>query len=87
MLCYRENQATSGAPMKRLSMIDAAFLLAENRETPMHVGGVHLFTLPEGVDEQEFLHGLTANLRSDEQLQPPFGDKIKMGRLGLAGPG
>ncbi len=72
--------------MKRLTMMDSAFLLAENRETPMHVGGLHLFTLPEGVDEQEFLHGLAASLRSDEQLQSPFGDRLKMGRLGLAGP-
>ena len=55
--------------MKRLSMMDAAFLLAENRETPMHVGGVHLFTLPDGADEQEFLHGLAAGLRSDEQFR------------------
>lgn len=71
---------------KKLTMIDTAFLLGENRETPMHVGGIHLFTLPEGADEQEFLHGLAANLRSDEMLQTPFGDRLKMGRLGLAGP-
>lgn len=72
--------------LKKLTMIDTGFLLAENRETPMHVGGVHLFTLPDDVDELEFLHGLAATLRSDEVLQPPFGEKLKMGRLGLAGP-
>jgi len=72
--------------MKRLSIMDTAFLMAENRETPMHVGGVHLFTLPDGADEQAFLHELAAGLRSDEQLQPPMGDKLKMTRLGLAGP-
>ena len=72
--------------MRKLSMIDTGFLLAENRETPMHVGGVNLFTLPPDVDEQEFLHGLAAGLRSDDELQSPFGDHLKMGRLKLAGP-
>lgn len=72
--------------MKRLTMMDAAFLVAESRETPMHVGGVNLFTLPEGRDEQEFLHSLAAKLRSSDDLQAPFGDKIKTTALGLAGP-
>ncbi len=72
--------------MKKLTLVDTAFLLGESRETPMHVGGVNLFTLPEGADEQEFLHGLAAELRSDEELQPPFGERIKTGALGLLGP-
>ncbi len=72
--------------MKRLSFLDTAFLLAERRETPMHVGGLHLFTLPEGVDEQEFLQGLAENLKSATRLQQPFGDRLKMGRAGLLGP-
>ena len=37
--------------MKKLSMIDTGFLLTETRETPMHVGGVSLYTLPDGADE------------------------------------
>ena len=73
-------------PRKKLSLIDTSFLLAENRKTPMHVGGLHLFTLPDGADEQEFLHGLAASLRTSDALQPPFGDRLSMGRLGLAGP-
>ncbi len=72
--------------MKRLSFLDTAFLLAERRETPMHVGGLHLFSLPEGVDEQEFLHGLAENLKSAKRLQQPFGDRLKFGRAGLLGP-
>lgn len=72
--------------MKRLSLIDAGFLLAEKRETPMHVAGLHLFTLPTGVDEQKFLHGLTDHLRSTDTFQPPFGDKLKVGPLGVLGP-
>ena len=51
----------------------------------MHVGGLNLFTLPNGADETEFLHTLAANLRHEQELFPPFGDRLKMGRLGLAG--
>jgi diacylglycerol O-acyltransferase len=72
--------------MKKLNFIDTGFLLAENRETPMHVGGISLYTLPEGANEQEFLHGLADNLRDLDKFLPPFGDHLKTGPLGLAGP-
>ena len=72
--------------MKRLSLLDAGFLLAEKRETPMHVAGLHLFTLPKGADEQTFLHRLADGLRSADSFQSPFGERLKVGRLGLLGP-
>lgn len=72
--------------MKKLSLIDSAFLMLESRETPMHVGGFNLFTLPDGADEQEFLHGLADGMRTSDKLQSPFGDKLKVGRLGMLGP-
>jgi diacylglycerol O-acyltransferase len=72
--------------MKRLNVLDSAFLMLESRETPMHVGGFNLFTLPEGANEQEFLHGLADGMRTAGPLQPPFGDKLKVGRLGMLGP-
>jgi diacylglycerol O-acyltransferase len=72
--------------MKRLSLIDSAFLMLESRETPMHVGGFNLFTLPEGADEQEFLHALADNMRTADTFQSPFGEKLKVGRLGMIGP-
>ena len=71
--------------MKRLSIIDSAFLVLESRETPMHVGGLNLFNLPEGADEQQFLHGLADGMRTSDDLQSPFGDKLKVGRLGVMG--
>ena len=40
-----------GEPMTarmRLDVIDRSFLLAEIRETPMHVGGLQIFRLPPG---------------------------------------
>jgi WS/DGAT/MGAT family acyltransferase len=72
--------------MKKLSFVDTGFLLTESREMPMHVAGLSLYTLPEGANEHEFLHDLAANLRDADQLLPPFGDRLKTGRLGLAGP-
>ncbi|MBT8149653.1 MAG: wax ester/triacylglycerol synthase family O-acyltransferase, partial [Gammaproteobacteria bacterium] len=72
--------------MRRLSLLDLAFLFTESRSTPMHVGGLSLFDLPEQTDEQEFLQQLADGLRNANELQHPFGDKLKTGPLGLAGP-
>ncbi len=71
--------------MKKLSMVDKGFLVSEKREMPMHVGGVSLYTLPDGADEQEFLHDLANNMRDAQSLLPPFGDRLKTGPAGLAG--
>lgn len=71
--------------MNKLSMVDKGFLIAESREMPMHVGGLNLYTLPDGADEREFLHQLAHNLRDADALLPPFGDRLLLGRLGLAG--
>ena len=72
--------------MKQLNVMDKGFLLAESREVPMHVAGVALYTLPEDADTAEFLQSLADNLRDADQFLPPFGDRLKTGRLGLAGP-
>ncbi|MEZ5502244.1 MAG: wax ester/triacylglycerol synthase family O-acyltransferase [Halioglobus sp.] len=72
--------------LKKLSFLDSVFLLGENRKTPMHVGSVNLFTLPRGVDEQQFLHGVARSLRNADEFQPPFGDHLKLGPLGVFGP-
>ena len=72
--------------MRRLALTDAAFLINETRRTPMHVGGVHLFDLPEGVDDIDFLRQLSEVLRYDEDLRHPFGERLKMGPLGVLGP-
>jgi len=71
--------------MRRMPLTDAFFLLSESRRTPMHVGGLNLFTLPKGVDDTTFLANLSNILRYDGELRRPFGEKLKMGRLGVAG--
>ncbi len=70
----------------RLSPLDAGFLLAESRETPMHVGGLYLFTLPDGADERDHVGKLLDILRSTTEWRRPFGHKLKMSALGAAAP-
>ncbi|MBO6939917.1 MAG: wax ester/triacylglycerol synthase family O-acyltransferase [Deltaproteobacteria bacterium] len=68
--------------MHRLSPIDQGFLIAESRETPMHIGGLYLFTLPEGADEQEFLWDMHNILTSVDEWRRPFGHKLKSSAMG-----
>ena len=71
--------------MRRMPITDAFFLLAESRRTPMHVGGLNLFTCPRFVDDTTFLANLSKILRYDGELRRPFTKKLKLGPLGLAG--
>ncbi|MDJ0878927.1 MAG: wax ester/triacylglycerol synthase family O-acyltransferase [Halieaceae bacterium] len=72
--------------MSRMPITDAMFLINETRRTPMHVGGLHLFDLPEGVDAIEFLAELGDILSYDGDLRHPFGERLKMGPLAQFGP-
>jgi len=72
--------------MRRMPVTDAFFLLNETRETPMHVGGVNLYTLPRGVNEQDFLQELGDLLRQECEMRRPFGERLRTGPLGAAGP-
>jgi diacylglycerol O-acyltransferase len=71
--------------MRRMPITDAFFLLLESRRTPMHVGGLNLFTLPKDVDDTTFLSRLKEVMHYDGELRRPFGEKLKTGPLGLAG--
>lgn len=66
--------------MRTIDMTSAAFLLAEKRETPMHVGGVTLYTLPKGVDVQEFVAQMTFDGLSADDFREPFGEYVTTGR-------
>ena len=63
--------------MRRMPLTDAFFLMSESRRTPMHVGGVNLFTLPKDVDDASFLANLGEILRREEDLRRPFGEDRK----------
>ena len=72
--------------MRRIAMADAGFLIMEKRQTPTHVGGVNLFTLPKGVNEQRYLSELVDVLKNAEEYRRPFGEYVTTGRTGSAGP-
>ena len=72
--------------MRRIPIADAGFLMMEKRQTPTHVGGINLFTLPAGVNEQRFLAGVADALRNAEAYRRPFGDYVTTGRAGPLGP-
>jgi len=73
-------------PMRKLNLSDIGFLLMEKRETPMHVGGINLYTLPSGADEQAFMSDIADILTREEPMRVPFGHKLKTGPAGLIGP-
>jgi diacylglycerol O-acyltransferase / wax synthase len=49
----------------------AAFLMAENRRMPMHVGGLQLFTKPEGAG-RSFVSDLYGQLKESDDIAPLF---------------
>ncbi|MEQ8263084.1 wax ester/triacylglycerol synthase family O-acyltransferase [Pseudohaliea sp.] len=69
--------------MRRIDLTSAGFLLLEKRETPMHVGGINLFTLPDGASEHEFLGDLRELLRDTTAFRRPFGEYVVTGKTGL----
>jgi WS/DGAT/MGAT family acyltransferase len=65
----------------RLSTIDAAFLLAETRQTPMHVAGLQVFELPAGAPPH-FVSGLFGELRRYPVTAIPFTYRLSGGLSG-----
>jgi len=70
--------------VRRLSLLDANFLMAESRETPMHVGGVSLYRYPAGVNKRRFLGGLKEILLDGHDLRPPFNQRLASSLLSRA---
>ncbi|HEU0195792.1 MAG TPA: wax ester/triacylglycerol synthase family O-acyltransferase, partial [Nevskiaceae bacterium] len=62
--------------MNTISPIDAAFLRMESRRTPMHVGGLLVFQLPDHVP-RDFLRDLWDRMRTMPFMPPPFNCRIR----------
>ena len=62
--------------MKKLTLIDAAFLQIETPETPMHVSGLHIYRLPEG-GESNFVQNLFERFVTEQEFIPPFNLKLQ----------
>ncbi len=66
--------------MKALTPADQLFLWLEKRQQPMHVGGLQLFSFPEGAGPK-YVTELAESLRAYSQPQPPFNQRLTR-RLG-----
>ncbi|MBI2384143.1 MAG: wax ester/triacylglycerol synthase family O-acyltransferase [Gammaproteobacteria bacterium] len=64
--------------MKYLSPVDAAFLRMESLRTPMHVGCMMTFRLPDDAPP-DFLRRLLALMRTQPFMPPPFGYRLARG--------
>ncbi len=69
--------------MGRLPLTDAAWLLIESRERPMHVGGLQLFTRPDDAPP-DWLHTVVGRAMQDQVVATPYDLVLKepYGRLG-----
>lgn len=63
--------------MHPLSPVDQLFLWLEKRQQPMHVGGLHIFTLPEGASSR-FVTDLAEFTKSFVNPTPPFNRKLRL---------
>lgn len=58
--------------MAMMPVTDSMFLLIETREHPMHVGGLQLFTPPEGAGP-DYLADLRQDLLKNTSVRSLFG--------------
>ena len=66
--------------MKALTPADQLFLWLEKRQQPMHVGGLQLFSFPEGAGPK-YVTELAELLRTYTQPEHPFNQRLTK-RLG-----
>ncbi|MBW3661795.1 MAG: wax ester/triacylglycerol synthase family O-acyltransferase [Actinobacteria bacterium] len=66
-----------------MSVSDAGWLLIEERERPMHVGGLMLFQLPDDAPP-DLVRRVVRSAREHDEVRPPFDHKLAR-PYGLAG--
>lgn len=71
--------------MQYLSPVDASFLRMESKRTPMHVGGLLTFRLPDNASP-DFLRDLLQHMRTVPFMPHPFDCKLARGRMSKLAP-
>jgi len=70
--------------MKRLGTLDASWLAVESEDTPMHVGNMQIFSLPEGAPDT-FLRDMVISMKETGDVAQPWCSKLAwpgvLGRL------
>lgn len=74
----------SGKP-RRLSVLDSTFLRIETADTPMHVGALMTFRIPDGA-EPGFVSGVVTRFRAPVPLRRPFNQMLHKGKAGGLAP-
>jgi diacylglycerol O-acyltransferase len=64
------------AGTKRLNPLDASWLAVDSVDTPMHVGSLLIFQVPDGAPE-DFAQKLFAHLKSHSEAHPPWNLRLK----------
>jgi WS/DGAT/MGAT family acyltransferase len=75
--------STKNGARSRLSVLDSTFLRIETSDTPMHVGALMTFEIPEGAGPT-FVSDVVARLREPLPLRRPFNQVLAGGRLAPA---
>jgi hypothetical protein len=65
--------------MKQLGGMDASFLYLETAETPMHIGGLSLFELPEGYDGNFYEAAIKQTSRAVSKTKQAIATQMKKG--------
>ncbi len=71
--------------MRYLAPMDAAFLRMETKRTPMHVGAMMTFKLPDDAPP-DFVRNLMLRMRDKPFMPEPFGSRLARGRLARLAP-
>ena len=71
--------------MRRLSVLDAAWLTVDSKDTPMHVGSLLIFSLPKDAPD-DYVQGMVDHLRGAKTFVPPWNLQIKPSPLSKAMP-
>lgn len=66
--------------MKRLGTLDASWLAVESEDTPMHVGNLMIFTLPEDCPDT-FLRDMVTRMKETGDIALPWGAKLAFSGL------
>lgn len=76
--------------MNKISIVDNGFLMAETRETPLHVAALQIFNLPEGlegVDKEDFFAETLATMGKLTSTTPLFNQRLQTSLFGIGSPG
>ena len=71
--------------MRRLNVLDAAWLTVDSKDTPMHVASLLIFSLPDNAPD-DYVQEMVEHLRNTKTFVPPWNMVLKPSALSKAMP-